>query len=77
MKFTKLTDAERAEFIELLRDSFDPKLYDEDDLPMLRANKEKWEEEQRREEAFQTDESSSEETEADDWSSEFSHWDYE
>jgi hypothetical protein len=50
MRFTKLTDAEQAEFMELIKDSFDPELYTEDDLPMLRASKKRWEEEQRREE---------------------------
>jgi hypothetical protein len=49
-KFTKLTDAEQAEFMELTKDSFDPGLYTEDDLPMLRANKREFEEEQRQEE---------------------------
>jgi hypothetical protein len=71
--FTKLTDAERAEFIELLRDSFDPELYEEDDLPMLRANKKKFEEEQQREEGSPALESSSEEWEPDGWSSDYSH----
>lgn len=51
MRFTKLTEAEQAEFSELIKDSFDPELYSEDDLPMLRASKKRWEEEQRREEA--------------------------
>lgn len=49
MKFTKLTEAEQSEFMELIKDSFDPELYSEDDLPMLRASKKKWEEEQRQE----------------------------
>jgi|ERR1035438_1381523 hypothetical protein len=43
MKFTKLTDAEQAELMELIRDSLDPELYTEDDLPMLRANSKKFE----------------------------------
>jgi hypothetical protein len=46
MRFTKLTDAEQAEFMELIKDSFDPELYTEDDLPMLRASKKKFEDEQ-------------------------------
>jgi len=50
MKFTKLTEAEQAEFMELIKDSFDPELLTEDDLPWLRASKKRWEEEQRREE---------------------------
>jgi hypothetical protein len=50
MRFTKLPDADQAEFMELTKDSFAPELYAEDDLPMLRANKKKFEEEQRREE---------------------------
>jgi hypothetical protein len=37
--------------MELIKDSFDPELYTEDDLPMLRALGKKWEEEQRRGEA--------------------------
>lgn len=57
MVFNKLTDAERAEFIELIKDSFDPELYSEDDLPMLRARKKEWEEEQRLQEAPQADHS--------------------
>ena len=73
---TKLTDAEQAEFMELIKDSFDPELYTEDDLPRLRANKKKWEEEQQREEAFQADESSGEELGTEDCWSAFSHWDY-
>jgi hypothetical protein len=77
MRFTKLTDAEQAEFMELIKDSFDPELYTEDDLPMLRALGKKWEEEQRRENPSQADESPSEELEPDDWSSESSYCDYE
>ena len=34
MIFTKLTEAEQAEFMELIKDSFDPELYSEDDLSM-------------------------------------------
>lgn len=48
-KFMKLTEAEQAEFMELIKDSFDPELFTEDDLPMLRASRKRWEEEQRRE----------------------------
>jgi hypothetical protein len=47
-KFTKLTEAEQAEFTELAKDCFDPDLLTEDDLPLLRASRKKWEEEQRR-----------------------------
>ena len=50
MVFKKLTDAERAEFMEPIRDSFDPELYDEDDLPALRENKKRFEETQGQEE---------------------------
>jgi hypothetical protein len=49
MRFTKLTEAEQAEFLELAKDCFDPELLTEDDLPWLRASKKRWEEEQRRE----------------------------
>ncbi len=48
MKFTKLTETEQAEFMELIKDSFDPDLYSEDDLPSLRASKKRWEEEEKR-----------------------------
>jgi hypothetical protein len=48
MRFTKLTEAEQAEFLELAKDCFDPELLTEDDLPWLRASKKRWEEEQRR-----------------------------
>jgi len=47
MRFTNLTEAEQAEFMELIKDSFDPELLTEDDLPMLRASRKRWEEEQR------------------------------
>lgn len=49
MKSTKLTDTERAEFIALANETLDPDLWDEKDLPLLRANKKEFEEEQRRE----------------------------
>ncbi len=39
MRFTKLSEAEIAEFVELVRDKIDPELYTEDDLPALRAGK--------------------------------------
>jgi len=55
VRFTKLTEAEQAEFLELIKDSFDPELYSEDDLPMLRAREKQWEEEQRLQEAPQPD----------------------
>ena len=76
MRFIKLTDAEQAEFMELIKDSFDPELYTEDDLPALRANKKKFEEEQQQEEASQADEPSVEELETWDCWSDLSHWDY-
>jgi hypothetical protein len=50
MVFRKLTDAEQVEFMELIRDSFDPELYDEDNLPALRENKRRFEESEKREE---------------------------
>lgn len=46
-KFTKLTEAEQAEFMELIKDSFDPDLFSEDDLASLRASRKRWEDEQR------------------------------
>jgi hypothetical protein len=74
MKFTKLTDAERAEFMELLRDLFDPELYDEDDLPALRENKRRFEEgEKREDEEPPAVEDPEEEWEPDGWSSDHSH----
>jgi hypothetical protein len=45
----ELTDAERAEFIELTRDSYDPELWTEDDLPFLRKARREYEEAQPRE----------------------------
>lgn len=48
MKFTKLNEAEQAEFLELAKDCFDPELLTEDDLPWLRASHKRWEEEQGR-----------------------------
>lgn len=33
----ELSDSERAEFIALTQDSYDPELWDESDLPFLRA----------------------------------------
>ena len=59
--------------MELIRDPFDPELYTEDDLPMLRANSKKFEEEQQREEKSPAPESSSEKWEPDGWSSDYSH----
>lgn len=44
-----LTDAERAEFIALTKDSYDPDLWDESDLPFLRESKRQFEEAQARE----------------------------
>jgi len=45
----KLTDLEREEFIALAQETFDPELWTEDDLPLLRASRKKFEEEQARE----------------------------
>jgi hypothetical protein len=45
----KLTDLEKAEFIALTLDSYDPDLWSEDDLPFLRALKREFEEAQERE----------------------------
>jgi hypothetical protein len=43
----RLTNVERAEFIRLTKDSYDPELWAEDDLPfLLRAEKERLEAEQ-------------------------------
>jgi hypothetical protein len=47
----ELNDMERAEFISLTQDSFDPELWTEDDLPFLRKAKREYEEEQARERA--------------------------
>ena len=60
MKFTKLTAAEQAEFLELTKDCFDPELLTEDDLPMLRASRKKWEKEQRQQPATACDEDNEE-----------------
>ena len=60
MKFTKLTEAEQAEFLELAKDCFDPGLLTEDDLPWLRASKKRWEEEQQRGEPTVPEESNEE-----------------
>jgi hypothetical protein len=40
-----LTDLERAEFIELTRDSYDPDLWSEEDYPMLKAARAEYEKE--------------------------------
>jgi len=45
----KLTDLEREEFNALANATYDPELWTEDDLPLLRATKEKWEKEQAQE----------------------------
>jgi len=45
----KLTDLEREEFIALAQGTFDPELWTEDDLPLLRAAKKEFEKEQARE----------------------------
>jgi hypothetical protein len=44
----ELTDSERAEFIALTQDSYDPDLWDESDLPFLRAARAECEREQER-----------------------------
>jgi hypothetical protein len=49
----ELTDAERQEFMELVQDTYDPELFTEEDYPMLRAAKEKYEKEQQEEAALQ------------------------
>jgi hypothetical protein len=51
-----LTDAERAEFIRLTKDSYDPELWLEDDLPfLLRVEKEREEAERQAQEASATE----------------------
>jgi hypothetical protein len=45
----ELTAAEKEEFIALTQDSYDPELWLEEDLPILRAIKREYEEEQARE----------------------------
>ena len=45
----ELTDAERAEFIELSEATYDAALWDEADLPILRKAKREYEEEQSQE----------------------------
>ena len=47
----KLTDSERAEFIALTQNTYDPELFTEEDLPPLREAKRQWEEKQARESA--------------------------
>lgn len=42
----KLTDAERAEYLSLTANTYDPELFTEEDLPALREAKRQWEEEQ-------------------------------
>jgi hypothetical protein len=49
----KLTDAERQEFVELVQDTYDPELFTEEDYPMLRAAKEKYQKEQQEEATLQ------------------------
>jgi hypothetical protein len=44
-----LTDAEKQEFLALTKDSYDPDLWDESDLPCLRAARAEHEREQERE----------------------------
>jgi hypothetical protein len=50
----KLTDSEREEFIALTANTYDPELFTEDDLPLLRGAKRQWEEEQARKSAVLT-----------------------
>jgi hypothetical protein len=45
----ELSDSERAEFIALTQDSYDPDLWDDSDLPFLRAARAEHEREQERE----------------------------
>jgi hypothetical protein len=45
----ELTDAEREEFNRLTADTFDPDIWDENDLPLLRAIKREEEKEQAQE----------------------------
>ena len=42
----KLTDLEREEFIALAGNTFDPELWTEDELPLLRAARKEFEKEQ-------------------------------
>jgi len=44
-----LTDAERAEFIRLINNTYDPEIWDEDDLPLLQQAEKEFLEAQRRE----------------------------
>ncbi len=67
MRFTKLTDVEQAEFMELIKDSLDPELYDEDDLPALRENKKRFEETQGQEDETPAMEDPEEEWEPYEW----------
>lgn len=67
MVFTKLTDTEIAEFIELTKDSIDPELWTEDDLPLLRANKKRPEETQEQEDETPAMVDSEEVWESYDW----------
>jgi hypothetical protein len=48
----KLTESERQEFIALAEDTYDPGLWTEEDYPVLRAAKEKYEREQQEEAAL-------------------------
>jgi len=59
----KLTDLEREEFIALAQETFDPELWTEDELPVLRAARKKSEEGQARETASPAPESSYEQQE--------------
>jgi hypothetical protein len=44
----KLTDAERAEYIALTANTYDPELFTEEDLPLMREVRRQIEEEQAR-----------------------------
>jgi hypothetical protein len=76
VKFTKLTEAEQAEFLELTKDCIDPEVLTEDDLPWLRALRKKWEEQRPEEPAQAHGASSEEEPDTCDGWNELSHWDY-
>jgi hypothetical protein len=41
----ELTEEERAEFIAMANDTFDPEIWDEDDYPILKAARENYEKE--------------------------------
>lgn len=65
----KLTDQEREEFVALAQETFDPELWTEDELPLLRAARKKFEEEQAREKASPAPDSFDEQGEPEDHAS--------